>query len=129
VPPETVIIAASGVCLGLALVLVRLVGTFSAPPSIPVTTESIDELSVEVTDLLRILDQSDGQFLRTHLRQLEHDFKLTTRAIKLVVVQSNYDRPDLVRFLVKNQITFTYRLMRVRVRLACQRYGLWFRQA
>jgi hypothetical protein len=129
VTPETVIIAASGVCIGLALVLVTLVGTFSAPLSSPMSAESIDELSIEVTDLLHILDQNDGQSLRTHLRLLEHYFKLTTMAIKLVVVQSNHDRPDLVRVLVTNQITFTCRMVRVRVRLACQRYGLGFRQA
>jgi len=118
VAPETVIIAASVVCIGLALVMFRLTRHFAAPPSIPVTAEWIDELSIEATNLLCLLGEKDGQSLGTHLRRLRDDFRLICLAVKVIMVQSNRDRPDLARVLVRSQITFAFRMMRVRFQLA-----------
>lgn len=63
--PETVIIAASVVYAGIVLVMVRLTRHFAAPQPIPVTAEWLDELSIETTDLLRLLDKEGLQLLPT----------------------------------------------------------------
>ena len=64
--PETVIIAASVVCAGLVLVMVRLTRHFAAPQPISVTAEWLDQLSIETTDLLRLLDKERLQLLPTN---------------------------------------------------------------
>jgi hypothetical protein len=48
---------------------------------------------------------------------------LTTR-VKVIIVQSNRDRPGLVWAVVRSQITFTYGMMMVRFRLVRYRFGL-----
>jgi hypothetical protein len=121
VAPETVVIAASVICIGLVVVMVRLTYHFAAPP-ISVTAEWLEELSVETTVLLRLAGESDSQTLRTHLPQLKSDFKLISRAVKVIIVQSKRDRPDLVRALARNQITFAYRMTMVRLRFAWRRF-------
>jgi hypothetical protein len=144
--PETVIIAASVVYAGIVLVMVRLTRHFAAPQPIPVTAEWLDELSIETTDLLRLLDKEGLQLLPTkpdftpksatkhhiqrcqllqeHLPRLKSDFRLASMAVKVIMVQSGRDRPDLARVLVRSQITFAYRMMTVRFRLVCYRHGL-----
>jgi hypothetical protein len=121
VAPETIVIAASVVCIGLVLVMVRLTYHFAAPP-ISVTAEWLEELSVETTALLQLAGESDSQSLRMHLPQLKSDFKLISRAVKVIIVQSKRDRPDLVRALARNQMTFAYRMMMVRFRFARDRF-------
>jgi hypothetical protein len=114
VAPETVTIAAAVVCAGLVLVTIRLTLHFAEPRPISVTAAWIDELSIETTDLLRLVGEEDVQSLRTHLPRLRDDFKLICMGIKVLMVLSNRDRPDLARVLMRNQITFTYRMMMVR---------------
>jgi hypothetical protein len=101
---ETVIIVAAVVCAGLVLVMVRLTRHFAGPQAISVTAAWIDELSVETTDLLHLLGEKGGQSLRTHRPRLRDDFRLVRMAIKVLMVQSNHDRPDLARVLVRSQI-------------------------
>jgi hypothetical protein len=74
--PGTVIIAASLVCAGLVLVMVKLTGHFTGPPPISVTAEWLDQLSVETSALLRPLGENGGQSVRTHLPRLRDDFRL-----------------------------------------------------
>jgi hypothetical protein len=62
--------------------------------------------------------------LREHLRHLEEDFKLICMALKVIIVQSKYDRPDLAWALVRNQMTFACGMTRVRFQLVRYRYGL-----
>ena len=122
--PETVIIAASVVCAGLVLVMVRLARHFAALQPISVTAEWLDQLSIETTDLLRLLDKEGLQLLPTnpdftprmptklqiqrcqllheHLPRLRSDFKLASMAVKVIMVQSGRDRPDLARVLVRS---------------------------
>jgi hypothetical protein len=64
------------------------------------------------------------RLLREHLRHLEDDFKLVCIALKVIIVQSKQDRPDLASALLRNQITFSYRMKVVRFRLLCIRFGL-----
>ena len=144
--PETVIIAAAVVCTGLVLAMVKLTRHFASPQPISVTAEWIDELSIDATNLLRLLDEDRFQFSPTqpdftpkmatrlriqrcqlldeHLRHLRNDFKLICMALKVIIVESKHDRPDLARVLVRNQMTFAYGMMMVRFQLVRYRYGL-----
>ena len=141
------IIAASVVCAGLVLVMVRLTRHFAAPQPISVTAEWLDELSIETTDLLRLLGEEDHQVLHTqpgftpkspakfhiercqllheHLPRLKSDFRLASMAVKVIMVHSQRDRADLARVLVRSQITFAYHMMMVRFQLACGRLRLF----
>jgi hypothetical protein len=124
VAPETVIIAASLVWAGLVLVMVKLTGHLTGPPPISVTAEWLDQLSIETSALLRLLRENGGQSVRTHLPRLRDDFRLICIAVKVIIVQSNRDRPDLVRVLIRNQMEFAYRMMMVRFQLVRYRFGL-----
>ncbi|MFY9726315.1 MAG: hypothetical protein WB579_23530 [Bryobacteraceae bacterium] len=140
-------IAAAAVFIGLVSTLVKLVRDFASPQRLPVTADWIDELSVDrYRPMLRLLNQEDLRLLRTqpgctpqmvaafriqrrqifqmYLRQLESDFKLLCMALKVVMVHSKYDRPDLALVLLRNQVTFVYGLMMVRFQSACYRYGV-----
>lgn len=141
------IIAASVVCAGLVVVMNRLTRHFAAPPPISVSAEWLDQLSIETTDLLRLLGEEDRQVLHTqpgfthksatklrmqrwhllqeHLPRLKDDFRLLCMAVKVIIVESKRDRPDLARVLVRSQITFAYRMMTVRFHLACGRLRLF----
>jgi hypothetical protein len=122
VAPETIIITASLVCLGLVLVMVRLTRRFAGPPPISVTAEWLDQLSIETTNLLCLVGEEDCQSVRTHLRHLRDDFRLVCMAIKVIMVHSEYDRPDLARVLVWTQMKFAYRMVMVRCQLAWDRF-------
>ena len=141
------IIAASVVCPGLVVVMVRLTRHFAAPQPISVSAKWLDRLSFETTDLLRLLGEEDHQVLHTqpgfthksatklrmqrwhllqeHLPRLKDDFRLLCLAVKVIIVQSKRDRPDLARVLVRSQMTFSYLMMMVRLHLAWGRLR-WF---
>ena len=118
--PETVIIAAAVVCAVLVLVMVKLTRHFVEPQPIPMTADWIDALSIDVDDIVRLLGEEDCPSLRTHLPHLRDDFRRICMAVKVIIVQSNCDRPDLARVLMRNQMTFAYRMMRARFRLGAR---------
>jgi hypothetical protein len=64
------------------------------------------------------------QLFHERLRHLKNDFKLICMALKVIIVESKHDRPDLARVLVRNQMTFAYGMMMVRFQLVRYRYGL-----
>jgi len=108
-----------------------------APPQADVTTERIGQLFRGGDNMLALLGDAESQFtnsqanavavrrslVKERLRRLENAFKLTSHAIMLVIVQSERDRPELVRLLAQKQVKFTYRLMKFRLRLVYRRYG------
>jgi len=123
--------------------LVRTLG--STDRSLPVTAEWIDDLSADrYRPMMRLLDSRDIEFLRSqagftpimesrmraqrcqiyrgYLRCLDMDFQRVCMALKLVLVQSEQDRPDLSSVLLHNQILFATGLLAVHVRLIL--YGL-----
>jgi tRNA/tmRNA/rRNA uracil-C5-methylase (TrmA/RlmC/RlmD family) len=135
------------VAIVLVGVLVELFRRFGSPQQFPVTAEWIDELSVErYRPMLRLLNQEDVHFLRIqpgftkqmatkirlqrcqvfqeYLRHLDNDFKRICSALKVLMVQSKQDRPDLASLLLRNQITFAYGMIMVQARLVCYRYGI-----
>jgi hypothetical protein len=135
-------------CLALLaalFVVIRKLGF--AGSNLPVTAEWIDELSIErYRPMARLLDADDLEFLRSqpgftpkmveslrsqrcqifrgYLRCLQADFGRVCSAIKLVMLQSQHDRPDLAAALVKHQVMFATGLVMVHVRLALYSWGI-----
>jgi len=138
------LLAAVGLISVLAF-LVRKVG--SSGRGLPITSEWIDDLSLErYRPMLRILDGDDIAFLRSqpgftpgmarklraqraqifrgYLRSLETDFGRVCSAIKLVVVQSQYDRPDLAETLLRQQVMFACAVLSVRFHVVLYSMGV-----
>jgi hypothetical protein len=130
----------------LALFLViRKIGF--AGSDLPVTAEWIDELSIErYRPMARLLDGGDMEFLRSqpgftpkilnklrtqrcqifrgYLRCLQSDFGRVCSAIKLVMLQSKHDRPDLAAALIRHQMMFATGMVMVHCRLFLYSWGL-----
>jgi hypothetical protein len=135
-------------CLSLLLALfivIRKIGF--AGSNLPVTAEWIDELSIErYRPMARLLDGADLEFLRSqpgftpkmlnklrsqrcqifsgYLRCLQSDFGRVCSAIKLVLLQSQQDRPDLAVALIRHQFTFATGMVMVYCRLALYSWGI-----
>jgi len=144
----SVVVLAILILAALAVALVTLVRNMgSNGRSLPVTAEWIDELSVErYRPMLRLLESSDLEFLRSqpgytrrmesklraqrcqifrgYLRCLNTDFRRVCTALKLVMVQSRQDRPDLASVLVHHQVMFTSAMIAVHVRLFLYQIGV-----
>jgi hypothetical protein len=134
--------------LALAVTLFLLVRKVAFNGSnLPLTAEWIDELSIErYRPMMRLLDSGDLEFLRSqpgftprmatklrvqrcqifrgYLRCLNGDFTRVCSAIKLLMLQSGHDRPDLAGVLVQHQMMFTYGMATVCFRLFLYRYGV-----
>jgi len=130
--------------LGIAA-LVRMLDSTDRP--LPVTAEWIDDLSTDrYRPMMRLLDSRDIEFLRSqagftpkmesemraqrcqifrgYLRCLDMDFQRVCTALKLVLVQSEQDRPDLSGVLLHNQILFATGLLAVHFRLILYGWGI-----
>lgn len=92
----------------------------------------------------RLLDETDQQFLWSHpkfskdgekkfraarvkifrgyMQQLSEDFGRICKALKVLMVHSQVDRPDLAGLLLKQQFTFSFAMMQVEVKLML--YGI-----
>jgi hypothetical protein len=64
------------------------------------------------------------QIFRGYLRCLDMDFQRVCTALKLVLVQSEQDRPDLSAVLVHHQIMFASGLLALYFRLFLYRWGI-----
>ena len=114
---------------------------------LPVTAEWIEELSLErYRPMLRLLEPQDLEYLRAqpgftprmarklrmqryhifrgYLRSLSTDFRRISAALKLLLLQSQEDRPDLAGVLLRQQINFACSLMVVHFRLVFYRLGI-----
>ena len=132
---------ALGACLWLLIRSVRL-----AAGELPVTTDWLEDLSIErYRPMLRLLADEDLQFLnkqpgftprmaakfrtqrcrivRGYLRSMQVDFSRICTALKILMAQSEHDRPDLASTLVRSQITFTFGMVAVQFRLFLYRWG------
>jgi hypothetical protein len=139
------VFGAVGLLLALAFLLVlrRL-----APRSttLPVTLEWIDDLSTDrYRPMFRLLDEDDLALLighpgsgraregriraercaifRDYLRSMSLDFGRICKAIEILLVQSQDDRPDLAVLVLKQKVRFTLAVMEVHSRLVMFRYG------
>ena len=125
--------------------LVRMLS--STDRSLPVTAEWIDDLSTDrYRPMMRLLDSRDIEFLRSqagftskmegklraqrcrifrdYLRCLDMDFQRVCMALKVVLLHSEQDRPDLSAVLVHHQIMFAAGLLAARFRLLLYRLGI-----
>jgi hypothetical protein len=128
---------------GLFWIVRRLL---SPAASLPVTAAWIDELSVErYRPMLRLLDGEDLQFLRAqpglsaraisklrnqrcdifrgYLRCLHTDFQRVCVALKILMLQSRDDRPDLAAALIRQQVLFATGMLAVQFHLFLYRWG------
>jgi hypothetical protein len=119
----------------------------SPQTSLPVTAGWIDALSTErYRPMMRLLDGEDLDFLRSqpgftphmaaklriqrcrifrgYLRSLSNDFARVCMALKIILMQSRDDRPDLAKALVRQQALFAAGMAAVHVRLFLYRWGL-----
>ena len=119
----------------------------SAPTTLPVTAGWIDELSVDrYLPMKRLLALEDLRFLRaqrgfnramatefrvqrcrifrSYLACLQADYRRVCMALKIIMVQSRYDRPDLATLLIRSHRAFTLGILIVYGRLLLYRWGL-----
>ncbi len=120
--------------------------TWMSRPVLPVTAEWIRELSAErYRPMLRLLDDSDIRFLcrqpgfnqkmaarlrrqrcrifASYLRSMQEDFRKVCHALRIVMVNSACDRPDMAAVLARKQVTFRMLMLRARWRLFLYRRG------
>ena len=104
--------------------------------SLPVTAEWIADLSQDSCPrILRLESDSDGRLsgkLRRerclefdgYLHRLEEDFGRATLALKVILLQSREDRPDLAATLFHHRLAFGCRMVSARTRLFLYRWGI-----
>jgi hypothetical protein len=143
-----ILVISALICLSLAAAMLMLVRRIAAAgKSLPVTAEWIGELSIErYKPMMRLLDGADIEFLRSqpgftprmatmlriqrcqifrgYLRCLNADFARVCAAIKVVMLQSRHDRPDLAAALMRQQFQFASGMLAVQFRLLFYRWGL-----
>src|SRR3954469_15058094 len=133
------------VMIASVVMLIRTMGT--RRHSLPVTAEWISDLSAErYKPMLRLLDSADIEFLRGqpgytrdmesklraqrcqvfrgYLRCLTSDFQRVCMALKIVMSQSDHDRPDLAGVLMHQQVLFASGLLSIHFRLTLYRWGI-----
>jgi hypothetical protein len=111
------------------------------------TAQWIEELSVDrYRPMMRLLEPDDLDFLRgqpgftgrmanrlraqrcqlfgSYLRSLDKDFDRVSMALRLILLHSSNDRPDLAAGLVRQEAAFTLRMAAVRFRLFLFRWNL-----
>jgi hypothetical protein len=96
--------------------------------------------------MLRLLNEEDFEFLRAqkshtpaverklrahrvevfrgYLGMLESDFKRVCLGLKVMLVQSEFDRADLASDLLHRQLTFACGMLQIQARLFLFRWGL-----
>ena len=139
---------AAFVCLAVGVVLALLFRRLIAgPKSLPVSVDWINELSaVRYRPMERLLGEEDYRFLASHpgfdrkslrrirterrrvfreyLACLSRDFSLVGTALRLMMMYSAQDRPDLAGILYKQQALFAFRMLGVQWRLALNSVGM-----
>jgi len=125
-----------------------LMRTFGSPQDrLPLSARWISELSLDrYRPMLRLLETEDLEFLRNqpgfspsmvaqlrvqrcqvfrgYLRCLKADFARMCLALKLVLVQSENDRPELTANLLHQQFLFALTMLGVQFRVWLYRWGL-----
>lgn len=135
-------------CAGLAAELLWLLRQIRCSDcGLPITVDWIEELSIErYRPMLRLLYGDDFAFVsaevgfgvnqkaqfrsqrvrifRGYLRRLRSDFEQVSLAIRVVMVQSRYDRPDLAHTLIRRRLQFATGVAIVHLRLFLYQWGL-----
>ena len=74
--------------------------------------------------LVRKLRTERRRIFRSYLDCLTKDYGRLLNGVRLAMVRSGVDRPDLAQALAKNQITFTIALCRIEFRLLLHQAGI-----
>ncbi|MGD0362214.1 MAG: hypothetical protein ABSC93_15170 [Bryobacteraceae bacterium] len=136
------------VCLAVGAVLAFLFRRLIAgPKSLPVSVDWINDLSIaRYRPMERLLSEEDYRFLasqpgfdrgmlrrlrserrkifRGYLACLSRDVSLVGAALRLMMMYSAQDRPDLARILYKQQAIFALGMMGVQWRLVLHACGM-----
>jgi hypothetical protein len=64
------------------------------------------------------------EIVRGYLRWLDSDFARITMAIRVLMVQSQHDRPDLAVFLIRQKLAFHLGMIAIQLHLQVYRWGL-----
>jgi len=142
------IIAATSTILMLGLAVLFLVCRLGSNNQVlPVTTDWLSELSTDrYRPMMRLLEESDFQFLRTrkgytpemasrlrrqrvhaflgYLHMLEGDFDRVSAALRLTLARSAYDRPELAALLFQRRLLFAFALIGTYCRIGLFWLGL-----
>lgn len=145
---DLLIASAAAICLltGIALLILfkRLI---AGPKTLPVSVDWIQDLSAaRYRPMERLLNGDDYRFLssqpgydrkllksmrserrrlfRGYLACLRRDFSLVGAALRLVMMYSMQERPDLARILFKQQMLFTLGTVAVEWHLALHACGI-----
>lgn len=74
--------------------------------------------------MLRSLRSRRVRIFRGYLKSLSADYGRVCSTVKLLMVQSDQDRPDLADVLVRQRVTFSLRLMMAECRLTLHALGI-----
>ena len=130
--------------IGFALLFSKLANSKTASP----LSDNWDKLfsPQRYRPLERLLDGKDYQYLasqpgcgrmlanrfrqertsifRGYTRVMSKDFGRVLRAIKVLMIHSQVDRPDLARLIAKQRCMFAFAMLTVECRLVLFRYGV-----
>ena len=136
------------VCLSIGAAMAFLFRRLIAgPKSLPVSVDWIYDISVtRYRPMERLLSETDYRFLSSHpafdsrklrsirserrkifrayLASLSRDFGLVGAALRLMMMYSSQDRPELAGALYKQQMTFAVGMLRVQWRLFLHACGM-----
>jgi len=138
---------AAFICLFVGALLVIFRRLIAGPKSLPVSVDWINELSIaRYRPMERLLNEEDFRFLasqpgfdkrklrrirsdrrkvfRGYLACLSRDFSLVGAALRLMMMYSSQDRPDLAGILYKQQALFAVGMLAVQWRLLLHACGL-----
>jgi len=63
------------------------------------------------------------KIFRGYMQQLSEDFNRICKSVKLELVNSQVDRPELTGFVMKQQLLFSFRMMAVESKLLVYEFG------
>jgi hypothetical protein len=76
------------------------------------------------SQLVRRLRVERTSIFRGYTRCMRKDFGRILNAIKIIMVHSNVDRPDLAKLIMKQRFVFAFAMMQVECRLVMFRIGV-----
>jgi hypothetical protein len=92
-------------------------------PMLRLLSEEDEELVADPA-LRRKLRTQRYHLFREYLRSLTEDYRATLAGVRLLMAQSNIDRPDLAKALVRNRVSFAIVRCRIEVRLRLYTLGV-----
>lgn len=72
----------------------------------------------------RRLQQRRIRLFRSYLRSLARDYGQLLSGVRMMMVHSSVDRPDLAKLLLRNQTLFALALCRIEMRLLLRGFGI-----